>query len=366
MKLTKITALLLATTLALSAANSVAIVKPTKPTTNQKVSAPTKKAATSKVVVKKKTVQVKNHSKTHYGVKGATLQPTKISGAMYQYREKGKIHKTIGKEASRQYGQTGIASYYGGMFHGRKTANGEIFNENSYTAAHKTLALGSYALVTNLRNGRKLIVKINDRGPFSKDRILDLSKGAARELGMLHSGVARVRVEAMQVDRHGYISGKGANALYQLAMRMGLPLKVKQIGDEIAFKADESASREKKAQASLKRGKASEQAVKKAEKSAKTVADTKTVKGKEAAKHSPKAVVKTEQPAIKGAKVTVVTQTEKEAKRIALQVKQQAVVRKTGDHFSVIIAVADKAESGKVQKQVKKLSHYKSINYSSK
>lgn len=255
MKLSKIATLLLAATVAFTSVESVAAVK--KKATKAK-------SSLVKKVTKKKAVSAKNNTKALYGVKGIKLQPTKISGTKYSYREKGKTHNTIGKEASRQYGQVGVASYYGGMFNGRKTANGEIFNENHYTAAHKTLALGSYALVTNLRNGRKVIVKINDRGPFSKDRIIDLSKGAAKEIGMVHSGVARVRVEAMHVDKQGYISGKGAESLYKLAKREGLPLKVKNENGGLAFKADET-PKVKTVQTAAK----PKQAVKKAQKSAK-------------------------------------------------------------------------------------------------
>lgn len=234
-----------------------------------------------------KTKKISATAKTQYGVKGALLQPVEVSNKTYRYQEKGKMHQTIGKEASRQYGQVGTASYYGGMFHGRKTASGDVFNENGYTAAHKTLALGSYALVTNLRNGRKVIVRINDRGPFSKERIIDLSKGAARELGMINSGVSQVRVEAMQVDSQGYISGKGAGTLYQLAQKEGLPLKVKNTNGDLAFKADDGASvlpqkAEKKAvktaknrgkitqKTSRKTAKANVQAAKKAVKTAKS------------------------------------------------------------------------------------------------
>lgn len=179
----------------------------------------------------------KNSTKKRYGVKGAELAYVKVSNKKLTYREKGKMHTTIGKAKSRQYGQVGLASYYGGMFHGRKTASGEIYNKNAFTAAHKTLALGSYALVTNLRNGRKVIVRINDRGPFSGSRILDLSVGSARELGMLHSGLAKVRVEALQVDKQGYISGKGTQSLLQLAKKAGLPLKIKGEGESLAIKA---------------------------------------------------------------------------------------------------------------------------------
>jgi rare lipoprotein A len=91
----------------------------------------------------------------------------------------------------------GTASYYGAKFHGRRTASGERFNQNALTAAHKTLPLGTKVRVTNLRNGESVEVTINDRGPYVKGRIIDLSKGAARELGMLRSGTAKVKVEVI-------------------------------------------------------------------------------------------------------------------------------------------------------------------------
>jgi rare lipoprotein A len=91
----------------------------------------------------------------------------------------------------------GTASYYGGKFHGRKTASGERFNQNGLTAAHKTLPLGTKVRVTNIRNGESVDVKINDRGPYHGGRIIDLSKGAARELGMLGAGTAKVKVEVI-------------------------------------------------------------------------------------------------------------------------------------------------------------------------
>jgi rare lipoprotein A len=92
------------------------------------------------------------------------------------------------------YDEIGIASWYGPGFDGRPAANGEIFNENKISAAHKTLPLPSYVQVTNLDNGKQLYVRINDRGPFVDDRIIDLSKKAAELLGSKNTGVARVRV----------------------------------------------------------------------------------------------------------------------------------------------------------------------------
>ncbi len=93
--------------------------------------------------------------------------------------------------------QTGVASWYGVPFHGRKTANGEIYNMHTLTAAHKTLPLGTRVRVTNLENLKSLIVKVNDRGPFAHGRIIDLSREAAIQLEMLYNGVARVKIEAI-------------------------------------------------------------------------------------------------------------------------------------------------------------------------
>lgn len=93
------------------------------------------------------------------------------------------------------YEETGVASWYGPTFHGKSTANGERFNENDVTAAHRTLPMPSYVEVTNLENGRKLTVRVNDRGPFARDRIIDLSRRSAQLLGVEQQGTARVRVK---------------------------------------------------------------------------------------------------------------------------------------------------------------------------
>ena len=90
---------------------------------------------------------------------------------------------------------TGVASYYGRRFHGRLTANGERFNMNAMTAAHKTLPFGTRVRVTNPRNGRAVTVRINDRGPFIRGRTIDLSRAAAQRIGMIQSGHARVQLE---------------------------------------------------------------------------------------------------------------------------------------------------------------------------
>lgn len=92
------------------------------------------------------------------------------------------------------YDRTGVGSWYGHQFHGRKTANGEIFDMHALTAAHPTLPMPSYAYVTNLRNGRTILVRINDRGPYVADREIDLSRASARALGYEQGGLGKVRV----------------------------------------------------------------------------------------------------------------------------------------------------------------------------
>ncbi len=91
--------------------------------------------------------------------------------------------------------ETGMASWYGPGFHGKTTASGEIFNQERLTAAHPRLPWGSRVKITNLTNGKSVEVRINDRGPFVKGRIIDVSRAAARTLGMVESGIAHVRVE---------------------------------------------------------------------------------------------------------------------------------------------------------------------------
>ena len=89
--------------------------------------------------------------------------------------------------------ETGIAAFYGG---GGRTANGEVSGHAEFTAAHRTLPFGTKVLVTNVRNGRTVIVRINDRGPFGRGRIIDVSRAAASELGMIESGTTKVNIEA--------------------------------------------------------------------------------------------------------------------------------------------------------------------------
>jgi rare lipoprotein A len=101
----------------------------------------------------------------------------------------------VASNTVRQFSQTGVASWYGRQFHGRKTANGETFDMNALTAAHRSLPLNCYIRVTNKNNGKSVVVKVNDRGPFHGNRVLDLSYGAAKQLGITNAGTAKVSIE---------------------------------------------------------------------------------------------------------------------------------------------------------------------------
>lgn len=122
------------------------------------------------------------------------LGPVKAS----PYVVLGKKYYPI--QSAHKYKQTGTASWYGTKFHGLKTANGETYDLYGMTAAHKTLPLPSYVKVTSLENGRSVILRVNDRGPFYSDRIIDLSFAAAKKLDFAEKGVARVSVEGIDPD----------------------------------------------------------------------------------------------------------------------------------------------------------------------
>ncbi len=95
--------------------------------------------------------------------------------------------------------QTGVASYYHDSLHGNKTASGQVYDKSQMSAAHKTLPLGSKVRVTDVKTGKAITVRVNDRGPFVKGRIIDLSRRAARELGIIQRGVTRVKMEVVSV-----------------------------------------------------------------------------------------------------------------------------------------------------------------------
>ena len=107
------------------------------------------------------------------------------------------IEPDVGPRMSEDMGQ-GVASFYGTRFAGRPTASGETFNPSEFTAAHKTLPFGSRVRVTNPRNGNSVIVRINDRGPYVRGRVIDVSRAAAEELGMVRAGHATVQLELLE------------------------------------------------------------------------------------------------------------------------------------------------------------------------
>ncbi|MFU8856955.1 MAG: septal ring lytic transglycosylase RlpA family protein [Deferrisomatales bacterium] len=115
------------------------------------------------------------------------------------YRVKGQTYVPLARADG--FTETGLASWYGPGFHGRRTSSGETYDMHARTAAHKLLPLGTTVRVTRLDDGRQVTARINDRGPFVKGRVIDLSYALARELGMLREGVVRVRVEALSGPR---------------------------------------------------------------------------------------------------------------------------------------------------------------------
>lgn len=134
-----------------------------------------------------------DESKIHNAVPKA--EPLAKYGNMRSYRVFGKRYAVM--RSFRHYDEVGIASWYGTQFHSHKTSSGERYNMLSMTAAHKTLPLPTYVRVTNLKNRRQVIVKVNDRGPFAPGRIIDVSYVAAKKLGMIGHGTAPVRVTAI-------------------------------------------------------------------------------------------------------------------------------------------------------------------------
>ncbi len=132
-------------------------------------------------------------------------EPRSRYGNRSPYTVLGKQYRVL--DSAEGYDATGIASYYGNKFHGRRTSNLEVYDMYAFTAAHKTLPLPSYARVTNLANGKSVVVRVNDRGPFHDGRIIDLSYAAAVKLGVDRAGTARVEV-------HGLSPGEDARQRY--------------------------------------------------------------------------------------------------------------------------------------------------------
>lgn len=125
-------------------------------------------------------------------------EPRTRAGNKSPYKVLGKTYYLLPE--SRGFTQEGIASWYGNKFHGRQTSNGEVYSMYGMTAAHKRLPIPSYVRVTNLNNGRQIVVRINDRGPFHEGRIIDLTYAGASKLGFIKQGTAPVRIEVVEPE----------------------------------------------------------------------------------------------------------------------------------------------------------------------
>ena len=149
-----------------------------------------------------------------------------VPGTTRRYQVRGQWYQPMQDAAG--YDEVGIASWYGDQFNGRPTATGEIFDMHGLSAAHKTLPLPGLVEVTNLSNSRTIVLRVNDRGPFVDDRIIDLSRGAAQALGLLSQGVGRVRVRYLGFAPRG--GGTGVSARVQQVAAAPQPLVQAETG----------------------------------------------------------------------------------------------------------------------------------------
>ncbi|WP_202904726.1 septal ring lytic transglycosylase RlpA family protein [Marinagarivorans algicola] len=138
-------------------------------------------------------------------------EPRTKAGNKSPYTVLGKTYHLMND--STGFTQKGYASWYGKKFHGKKTSNGEIYNMYGMTAAHKTLPIPTFVRVTNIANGKNVIVRVNDRGPFHGDRIIDLTYTAARKLGFAGQGTARVMLEVVEAQDQSHFKGFDDSAL---------------------------------------------------------------------------------------------------------------------------------------------------------
>jgi rare lipoprotein A len=147
-------------------------------------------------------------------------EPVPKGGGIYRVGKPYTINgRTYVPHENPSYRADGVASWYGRDFHGRRTANGEVYDMHGISGAHPTMPLPSYARITNLENGRSIVVRVNDRGPYTRDRIVDLSIGTAKVLGFHGKGLARVRVEYV-----GRAPMEGSDdAMLMATLREGVP-----------------------------------------------------------------------------------------------------------------------------------------------
>ena len=152
------------------------------------------------------------HPKTRYPQQFPVrkYKKKKLPASAKPYKVNGRHYRPL--ISAGDFSQKGLASWYGRDFHGKKTANGETYNMYAMTAAHKTLPLGTWVRVYNLRNGKQAVVRINDRGPFVRNRIIDLSYKAAKKLGVVGPGTAPVKIVALGKSSNGSGSSAAASA----------------------------------------------------------------------------------------------------------------------------------------------------------
>ena len=168
----------------------------------------------------------------------STTKPPKIDSnsvtALGEYKV-GKPYQVDGiwyyPKVNPDYDEVGIASWYGEAFHGKTTANGAVYNMNALTAAHKTLPMPSKVRVTNLSNGRSIILDVNDRGPFVHGRIIDLSRRASQLLGFKEKGLAMVRVRAISENGSLYVAEKYNNPTGEAEIVEAVPSVNVAVGD---------------------------------------------------------------------------------------------------------------------------------------
>ncbi|MFL0803737.1 MAG: septal ring lytic transglycosylase RlpA family protein [Agarilytica sp.] len=165
-----------------------------------------------------------------------------IAGNKTPYKVLGKTYHIL--STPEGYREKGVASWYGEKFHGRHTANGEIYNMYGMTAAHKTLPIPSYVRVTNIENRRSIIVRVNDRGPFHGDRVIDLTYTAAKKLGYERSGTAKVSLEYIDPSTyhatHPQSSSGGAKVANNGVSVSGSGLKAPEPEDSGGYKLPEN------------------------------------------------------------------------------------------------------------------------------
>lgn len=160
----------------------------------------------------------------------------KSQGGVYKV---GNPYKILGRwyypKEDYSYSEVGIASWYGPDFHAKRTANGEKYNMHSLTAAHRTLPLPSIVKITNLENGRSLVVRVNDRGPYARNRIIDVSKKVAQLLGFLEKGTAKVRVEILEKESKNLKAAlTGENVSPDVSSAPTTEIVKSEIGEDVA------------------------------------------------------------------------------------------------------------------------------------